>query len=81
MLNKKDVLVKILKFIDCKYNDEILLDMINNSSIDKMRDSSSRPEFFSKGRVSFGKNELKTKTIKSAIKISKDNLNILNLKI
>jgi len=46
-----------------------------------MRDSSSRPEFFSKGRVSFGKNELKTKTIKSAIKISKDNLNILNLKI
>jgi hypothetical protein len=80
VLNKKDVLVKILKFIDCKYNDEILLDMINNSSIDKMRDSSSRPEFFSKGRVSFGKNELKTKTIKSAIKISKDNLNILNIK-
>ena len=78
--NKKEILIKMLKFIDCRYNDKIILDMINNSSIDKMRDSSSSPEFFSKGRLSFGKNELKAETIKSLIKMSEDNLNILNIK-
>ena len=78
--NKKEILIKMLKFIDCRYNDKIILDMINNSSIDKMRDSSSSPEFFSKGRLSFGKNELKAETIKSLIRMSEDNLNILNIK-
>jgi len=79
-LNKKDTLIKILKFLDCKYNEEIILDMINNSSLDRMKVSSPNPEFFSKGRVSFGKNELKSETIKSAIKISENCLNLLNIK-
>ncbi|MDC0869573.1 sulfotransferase [Paracoccaceae bacterium] len=79
-LNKKDTIIKILKFLDCKFNEEIVLDMVYNSSIDRMKVLSSSPEFFSKGRVSFGKNELKPETIKSSIKISKDCLNLLDIK-
>ena len=77
--NKSKVIKKVFEHIGCKSDQEIVLKIAESSSIERMRKSSSNPDFFNKGRVNFGANDLDISTIKSAINFSKEGLSLTKI--
>ena len=78
-INKYDVLKKIFKHIGCKNDEEIISQIIENTSLEKMRKTSSNPDFFNVGRVNFGENDIDISTIKSAINSCKEGLSLTKI--
>ena len=80
-MNKKRVIKKIFQHLGCSHDEEIISKVIEESSLEKMRKTSSNPIFFNKGRINFGEKELDPLTIKSAIDFSKESLDLTEIKL
>tara|TARA_B100001939_G_scaffold160561_1_gene138594 strand:+ start:268 stop:1116 length:849 start_codon:yes stop_codon:yes gene_type:complete len=78
-INKYDVLKKMFNHIGCQNDEEIISQIIENTSLEKMRVTSSNPDFFNKGRIDFGKNDIDISTIKSAINSCKEVLSLTKI--
>jgi len=65
--NKLQTLESIFTFLGANFDKDTICNIIKNSSLEKMRNNSSNPEFYLKGRCDFGKSVLDIKIIKSAI--------------
>ena len=80
-VKKEEIIKKIFKHIDCSYEEKIITEIVEESSIEKMRKTSSDPDFFKKGRMNFGSKELDISLIKSAINFSKEGLSLTKIKL
>jgi len=80
-MNKKKVIKKIFQHLGCSYEEEIISKVIDESSLERMRKTSSDPIFFNKGRINFGDKELDPLTIKSAIDFSKEGLDLVKIQV
>ena len=80
-VNKKEIIKKIFRHINCSYEEKIITKIAEESSIEKMRKASSDPDFFKMGRMNFGNNELDISLIKSAINFSKEGLSLTKIKL
>ena len=80
-INKKKIIKDIFQHLGCSHNEEIVSKVIEESSIEKMRKTSSDPSFFNKGRINFGGNELDLSTIKSAIDLCKEGLALIKINV
>ena len=78
---KSDVVKKIFNFIGCKYDNTTINNIVENTSLKDFRVKSSYPEFYDKGSLNFGEDFLNSVTIKKSIELSKESLNLLNIKI
>ena len=79
--DKKKVIKKIFQHLGCGHDEEIISKVIQESSLEKMRKTSSNPNFFNKGRTNFGEKELDPLIIKSAIDFSKEGLDLTKIQI
>ena len=78
---KSDVVKKIFNFIGCKYDNSTINNIIENTSLENFKAKSSYPEFYDKGSLNFGEDFLSSETIKKSIELSKESLDLLNIKI
>ena len=78
---KSDVIKKIFNFIGCKYDSSTIKNILENTSLENFRAKSSSPEFYDKGSLNFGEDYLNSKTIKKSIELSRESLDLLNIKI
>ena len=78
---KSDVVKKIFNFIGCEYDDTTINDILENTSLENFRAKSSYPEFYDKGSLNFGEDFLSSETIKKSIELSRESLDLLNIKI
>tara|TARA_Y200000002_G_scaffold320889_1_gene280853 strand:+ start:315 stop:1169 length:855 start_codon:yes stop_codon:yes gene_type:complete len=78
---KSDVVKKIFNFIGCEYDDTTINDILENTSLENFRAKSSYPEFYDKGSLNFGEGFLNSETIKKSIVLSRESLDLLNIKI
>jgi len=75
---KKDMLKKILLFLEIKSSKQEIEDIEKLSSIKSMRNSSSNKSFYSKGDISFGKNDLSEIFIEKMLNNSKEGIDFFN---
>tara|TARA_B100000242_G_scaffold237909_1_gene177802 strand:+ start:282 stop:1142 length:861 start_codon:yes stop_codon:yes gene_type:complete len=80
-MNKKETIKKVFQHLGCINNDEIISKVIEDSSLEKMRKTSSDSSFFNKGRINFGGNELDQLTINSAIDLCKEGLAMTRINV
>ena len=80
-MNKKKVIKKIFQHLGCSCDEEVILKIIEESSLERMRKTSSDPIFFNRGRINFGRKELDSVTIKSAIDFSKEGLDLVKIQV
>ena len=78
---KSDVVKKVFNFIGCKYDNNTINNIVENTSLKDFKAKSSYPEFYDKGSLNFGEDFLKSETIKKSIELSKESLDLLNIKI
>ena len=78
---KSDVVKKVFNFIGCKYDNSTINNILENTSLENFKAESSYPEFYDKGSLNFGKDFLNSDTIKKSIELSKESLDLLNIKI
>ena len=78
---KSDVIKKIFDFIGCKYDNSTIKNILENTSLENFRAESSYPEFYDKGSLNFGEDFLSSETIKKSIELSRDSLDLLDIKI
>ena len=78
---KSDVVKKVFNFIGCKYDNSTINNILENTSLENFRAKSSYPEFYDKGSLNFGEDFLSSKTIKKSIELSRESLDLLNIKI
>ena len=78
---KSDVVKKVFNFIGCKYDNTTINNILENTSLKNFRAKSSYPEFYDKGSINFGEDFLSSKTIKKSIELSRESLDLLNIKI
>ena len=78
---KSDVVKKVFNFIGCKYDNSTINNILVNTSLENFRAKSSYPEFYDKGSLNFGEDFLSSKTIKKSIELSRESLDLLNIKI
>ena len=78
-INKYDVLKKMFIHIGCKYDEKIISQIIENTSIENMRKTSSNPDFYNKGRLNFGENDLDISTIRSVVNLCKEGLSLTKI--
>ena len=78
---KSDVIKKVFNFIGCKYDNSTINSIVENTSLKDFKAKSSYPEFYDKGSLNFGEDFLKSETIKKSIELSKESLDLLNIKI
>ena len=78
---KSDVVKKVFNFIGCKYDNSTIDNIVENTSLENFKAESSYPEFYDKGSLNFGKDFLNSDTIKKSIELSKESLDLLNIKI
>ena len=78
---KSDVIKKVFNFIGCKYDNPTINSIVENTSLKDFKAKSSYPEFYDKGSLNFGEDFLKSETIKKSIELSKESLDLLNIKI
>ena len=79
--DKKKVTKKIFQHLGCSHDEEIISKIVKESSLERMRKTSSNPFFFNKGRINFGEKELDQLTIKSAIEFSKEGLDLTKIQV
>jgi len=75
---KKDMLKKILLFLEIKSSKQEIEDIEKLSSIESMRNSSSNKSFYSKGDISFGTNDLSAIFIEKMLNNSKEGIDFFN---
>lgn len=79
--NKRNTLVKLFDFLGADY-DDVLLDMIEReSSLERMRERSSRPAFFRRGAMDMGGAEVSHALRRDVARIAADALAYLGYKI
>ena len=78
---KSDVVKKVFNFIGCKYDNSTINNILENTSFENFRAKSSYPDFYDKGSLNFGEDFLNSETIKKSIELSKESLDLLNIKI
>ena len=78
---KSDVVKKVFNFIGCKYDNNTINNIVENTSLKDFKAKSSYPEFYDKGSLNFGEAFLNSETIKKSIELSKESLDLLNIKI
>ena len=78
---KSDVVKKVFNFIGCKYDNTTINNIVENTSLKDFKAKSSYPEFYDKGSLNFGEDFLNSVTIKKSIELSKESLDLLNIKI
>ena len=78
---KSDVIKKVFNFIGCKYDNPTINSIVENTSLKDFKAKSSYPEFYDKGSLNFGEDFLNLETIKKSIELSKESLDLLNIKI
>ena len=78
---KSDVVKQIFNFIGCKYDNSTINNILKSTSLENFRAKSSYPEFYDKGSLNFGEDFISSKTIKKSIELSKESLDLLNIKI
>ena len=78
---KSDVIKKVFNFIGCKYDNSTINNIVENTSLKDFKAKSSYPEFYDKGSLNFGEDFLNSETIKKSIELSKESLDLLNIKI
>jgi len=79
--NKLETLESIFTFLGANFDKDTISNIIKNSSLEKMRNNSSNPEFYSKGRYDFGKSVLDKIIIKDAIIVAGKSFNSLGYEI
>ena len=72
---KKETIVDILNFFGLSLEESILQKMINQSSLENMRQNSTNPNFYSKARINSGRASIGKITIDQIIKSSGEYLN------
>ena len=80
-MNKKKIIKKIFQHLGCSDDEVIISKIIDETSLEKMRKTSSDPSFFNKGRMNFGEKELDPSTIKSAINFSREGLDLIKFQL
>ena len=80
-MNKKKIIKKIFQHLGCSDDEVIISKIIDETSLEKMRKTSSDPSFFNKGRMNFGEKELDPLTIKSAIDFSREGLDLIKFQL
>ena len=80
-INKKKIIKKIFQHLGCSDDEVIISKIIDETSLEKMRKTSSDPSFFNKGRMNFGEKELDPSTIKSAINFSREGLDLIKFQL
>ena len=80
-MNKKKIIKEIFQHLGCTYDEVIISKIIEETSLEKMRKTSSDPSFFNKGRMNFGDKELDPLTIKSAIDFSREGLDLIKFQL
>lgn len=78
---KSDVVKKIFDFIGCKYDNSTINNILENTTLENFKAKSSYPEFYDKGSLNFGEDFLNSETIKKSIELSRESLDLLNIKI
>ena len=78
---KSDVVKKVFNFIGCKYDNTTINNIVENTSLKDFRAKSSFPDFYDKGSLNFGEDFLSSETIKKSIELSRESLDLLNIKI
>ena len=78
---KSDVVKKIFNFIGCEFNNSTINNILENTSLENFRAKSPYPEFYDKGSLNFGQDFLSSDTIKKSIELSRESLDLLNIKI
>ena len=78
---KSDVIKKVFNFIGCKYDNSTINNIVENTSLKDFKAKSSYPEFYDKGSLNFGEDFLNSETINKSIELSKESLDLLNIKI
>ena len=78
---KSDVVKKVFNFIGCKYDNTTINNIVENTSLKDFRAKSSFPDFYDKGSLNFGEDFLSSETIKKSIELSRESIDLLNIKI
>ena len=78
---KSDVIKKVFNFIGCKYDNSTINNIVENTSLKDFRAKSSFPDFYDKGSLNFGEDFLSSETIKKSIELSRESIDLLNIKI
>ena len=78
---KSDVIKKVFNFIGCKYDNSTINNIVDNTSLENFKARSSYPEFYDKGNLNFGEDFLNSETIKKSIELSRESIDLLNIKI
>ena len=78
---KSDVVKKVFNFIGCKYDNNTINNIVENTSLKDFRAKSSFPDFYDKGSLNFGEDFLSSETIKKSIELSRESIDLLNIKI
>ena len=78
---KSDVIKKVFNFIGCKYDNPTINSIVENTSLKDFRAKSSFPDFYDKGSLNFGEDFLSSETIKKSIELSRESIDLLNIKI
>ena len=78
---KSDVVKKVFNFIGCKYDNTTINNILENTSLENFRAKSSYPDFYDKGSLNFGEDFLSSETIKKSIELSRESIDLLNIKI
>ena len=81
ILLSTNVVKKVFNFIGCKYDNSTINSIVENTSLKDFKAKSSYPEFYDKGSLNFGEDFLNSETIKKSIELSKESLDLLNIKI
>ena len=78
---KKETLSKIFNFLGASSEDKILEKIIHESSLDFMKKNSTNPNFYQRGRINFGKNEISDEIFRYILDKTKTNFDLLNYRI
>ena len=78
---KSDVVKKVFNFIGCKHDNTTINNIVENTSLKDFRAKSSFPDFYDKGSLNFGEDFLSSETIKKSIELSRESIDLLNIKI
>jgi len=79
--NKTDLVLKIFTFLGASIDQNIITDIVQNSSLKSMKVNSSNPNFFSKGRINFGYGDLPNNIIKEVLEICEEGMGLLSMKL
>ena len=78
---KEEKIIDLLDFFGLPIEDKNLQKMINESSLERMRDNSTNPSFYSKSRINSGKDCIGKNIINQIIKSNSESLKEMQYEI